>query len=287
MEKVTTGDKLRIGEIRYANCTPVYSTLKAGFDCGPYEFVTGEPSLLNAMLARGEVDVSASSSIEYARHADEYLVIPDLSISSSGEVKSVLLLSRMPVEELSGKKILTSSKSQTSVGLLKVLCKLRYGVFPRFETGSCLECFQEGLLPDGCLAIGDEALKLAASGLFAHVLDLGATWLEWTGLPFVFAVWVLRKKVVAEKNGLLRQGLEALLSSKRWGLGNIGRICEAAAASGLMRVGQFEQYYRCLRYDFDEPEQRGLELFYSSLHQAGELERVPPLDIYTPLASVA
>ncbi len=278
---------LRLGRINFLNVLPIYYALEAGILTNPFEIVPGDPSRLNALCANGGLDISPVSSIEYGRRADLYHIVPDLSISSSGEVKSVLLLSRMPVEELSGKKILTSSKSQTSVGLLKVLCKLRYGVFPRFETGSCLECFQEGLLPDGCLAIGDEALKLAASGLFAHVLDLGATWLEWTGLPFVFAVWVLRKKVVAEKNGLLRQGLEALLSSKRWGLGNIGRICEAAAASGLMRVGQFEQYYRCLRYDFDEPEQRGLELFYSSLHQAGELERVPPLDIYTPLASVA
>lgn len=279
--------RLRLGRIDFLNVLPIYHALEAGIVANPFEIVPGDPSRLNELCATGGLDMSPVSSIEYARRADLYHIVPELSISSEGEVKSVLLLSRMPVEELTGKRVLTSSKSQTSVGLLKVLCRLRYGVEPSFETGSCLTCFSGAELPDACLAIGDEALRLAASGLFAHVLDLGTDWLEWTGLPFVFAVWVLRKEVVAQKSGQLPRATQALISSKRWGLANIGRICELAASTGLMTVRQFEEYYRCLRYDFNDRERRGLELFYSCLFRAGELERVPPLDIYTPLASVA
>lgn len=277
--------RLRLGRIDFLNVLPIYYALEAGIVANPCELVPGDPSRLNELCASGGLDISPVSSIEYARRADLYHIVPELSISSVGEVKSVLLLSRMPVERLDGRKILLSAKSQTSVGLLKALCKLRYGVEPRFETGSCLECFLESTLPDACLAIGDEALRLAASGLYANVLDLGAAWLEWTGLPFVFAVWVLRKEVVAEKNAQLPPAIEALLASKRWGLANIGRICKLAAETGLMQVSQFEEYYRCLKYDFNEPERKGLEMFYSFLFQAGELDRVPPLDIYTPLGA--
>ncbi len=279
--------RLKLGRINFLNVLPIYYPLEAGVIANPFEIVAGDPCRLNALCANGGLDISPVSSIEYGRRAELYHIAPELSISSAGEVKSVLLLSRVPVEHLTGKKVLTSSKSQTSVGLLKVLCRLRYGVHPRFETGSCLQCFSEAALPEGCLAIGDEALQLAASGLYPYVLDLGAAWFEWTGLPFVFAVWVLRRDVVAGKNAQLRDAIAALLCAKRWGLSNISKICEVAAAGGLMRLNQFEQYYRCLKYDFNEPERRGLELFYSCLFKAGELDRAPQIDIYTPLASVA
>ena len=279
--------RLRLGRIDFLNVLPIYHALEAGITENPFEIIAGDPSRLNELCAGGGLDISPVSSIEYARRADLYHIVPELSISSVGEVKSVLLLSRMPVEELTGKNILLSSKSQTSVGLLKALCKLRYGVAPTFLTGSCLDCFSEAARPDACLAIGDEALRLAASGLYPHVLDLGTAWLQWTGLPFVFAVWVLRKAVVARDDGQLPHAIEALLASKRWGLANVATISKLAAKTGLMEAREFEEYYRCLKYDLNEPERRGLELFYSSLFEAGELDRVPPLDIYTPLASVA
>ncbi|MDR3566879.1 MAG: menaquinone biosynthesis protein [Syntrophobacteraceae bacterium] len=274
---------LRLGRIDFLNVLPIYHALEAGMVENPFEIIAGDPARLNDLCAGAELDISPVSSIEYARRAELYQIVPEISISSAGEVKSVLLLSRMPVEGLTGKRVLLSSKSQTSVGLLKVLC-MRYGVTPKFETGSCLECFVESERPDACLAIGDEALRLAASGLYPHVLDLGAAWLKWTGLPFVFAVWVVRRDVVRDKSAQLPRAIEALLSSKRWGLANISRICEVAAQTGLMQAREFEEYYRCLQYELNEPEKRGLELFYTSLVEAGELDRVAALDMYTPFA---
>ena len=279
--------KLRLGKIDFLNVLPIYYPLEAGIIANPFAIVPGVPSELNELCANGALDISPVSSIEYARRAGLYYIVPDLSISSAGEVKSVLLLSRMPIGRLSGKIVLASSKSHTSVGLLKVLCRLRYGVEPRFETGACSDYLSGSEPPDACLAIGDEALWLGRSGLFPHVLDLGAAWFEWTGLPFVFAVWVVRKETVTEKNGQLPDAIEALLSSKRWGRANIGRICEQAARTGLLEIPELEEYYRCLRFDLNEGERKGLELFYSRLFQAGELEGVPRLETYTPLASVA
>jgi chorismate dehydratase len=103
----------------------------------------------------------------------------------------------------------------------------------------------------------------------------------------VFAVWVIRKDTVTEKNGQLPDAVEALLSSKRWGLANIGRICEQAARTGLLDIPELHEYYRCLRFDLNEGERSGLSLFYSLLFQAGELEGVPRLETFTQLASVA
>ncbi len=279
--------KLRLGRIDFLNVLPVYYPLEAGIVANPFEIIRGVPSILNKLAADGALDISPVSSIEYARRAELYYIVPDLSISSAGEVKSVLLLSRTPIDRLSGKTVLASSQSHTSVGLLKVLCKLRYRVEPRFETGGCSERINGHELPEACLAIGDEALRLGRSGLFPYLLDLGTAWFEWTGLPFVFAVWVIRKEIVARKNAQLQGAVDALLSSKRWGGANIRRICEQAAGSGLLEIPELEEYYRCLHFDLQERERRGLELFYSHLFQAGELERAPRLDIYTPLASVA
>jgi len=279
--------KLRLGRINFLNVLPIYYPMEAGMTANPFTIVPGVPSELNELCAGGALDISPVSSIEYARRAGLYYIVPDLSISSTGEVRSVLLLSRMPIERLSGKMVLASSKSHTSIALLKVLCRLRYGVDLRFETGDCSDYLAGSELPDACLTIGDEALRLGRSGLFSYALDLGTAWFEWTGLPFVFAVWVIRKETVTEKNGQIENAIEALLSAKRWGRANIGIICEQAARAGVLTIPELDEYYRCLRFDLNERELNGLKLFYSFLFQTGELEGVPQLDTYTSLASVA
>lgn len=279
--------KLNLGRIEYLNVFPIYYPLENGIIPNPFNIIRGVPSYLNGLAAKGELDMSPVSSIEYARNAPLYYIVPDLSISSFGKVQSVLLLSRAPVDQLSGKKVLVSSHSHTSVGLLRILSRMRYNVELEFETSAFPTGGARNELPDAFLAIGDEALRLGGSGIYPEVLDLGAAWYDWTGLPFVFAVWVVRKKAVEEKNGQLGLALEALLASKKWGCSNIERICEAAVGAGVLNIAQLREYYRCLRYDLNDKERAGLELFYSCLAQIGELERAPRPEVYRPLASVA
>lgn len=283
-----SGTKLNLGRIGFLNVLPIYYPLENGIVSHPFEIVAGVPSYLNGLVAKGELDISPVSSIEYARRAGRYYIVPDLSISSFGEVRSVLLLSRYPVEQLSGKKILVSTHSHTSIGLLKILCKLRYGIEPVFESGTFSDRTEQDGEPDACLTIGDEALRLNRIHIYPHVLDMGQAWYDWTGLPFVFAVWVVRKKAVAQKNGEIDAAVEALIASKRWGCSNMERICEHAARSGVLEIEAMREYYRCLQYDLNENERKGLELFYSYLHRIGELPRAPRLEVYTSsLASVA
>ncbi|MHC1727332.1 MAG: menaquinone biosynthetic enzyme MqnA/MqnD family protein [Syntrophobacteraceae bacterium] len=277
---------LRLGRIGFLNVLPVYFPLESGTISHPFTIIPGVPSHLNELAAKGMLDMSPVSSIEYARHAGLYHIVPDLSISSYGEVKSVLLLSRLPIDRLTGTRVPVSSQSHTSVGLLKILCRLRFGVDPIFETGSFAE-YKSGESPQAFLAIGDEALRLRRSGLYPYVLDLGAAWFDWTGLPFVYALWVISKKTIEERNGQVATAVEALLASKRWGLSHRSVICREAARAGLLGIEELEEYYHCLRYDLNEREKRGLELFFSYLLEIGELEQTPRLDVFTPLASVA
>ena len=110
-----------LGKIGYLNVLPIYEPLEAGRV--PHRFVirSGPPSTLNELMRRGELDLSACSSIEYARNPADYLLVPDLAIGSRGPVQSVQLLSRVPLARLDGERVLISSHTHTSAALLMLL----------------------------------------------------------------------------------------------------------------------------------------------------------------------
>src|ERR1041384_2342337 len=123
---------MRLGRIGYINCYPVYAGLDRGAVHVPADLVTGTPAELNDLLTAGELDVSVISAVEYARHAKDLVLLPDLAISCDGPVRSVLLFSRRPVAELNGCTVLLSASSRTSVALLELLCRERWHIAPRF-----------------------------------------------------------------------------------------------------------------------------------------------------------
>src|SRR5438309_8265267 len=123
---------MRLGRIGYINCYPVYGAIDRGEVKLPAELVTGTPAELNDLLVAGELDVSVISAVEYARHAKELVLLPDLAISCDGPVRSVALLSRQTVGELDGRTVLLSASSRSSVALLDVLCRDVWKVRPNF-----------------------------------------------------------------------------------------------------------------------------------------------------------
>lgn len=271
--------KLKIGEIKYANCTPVYTSLKENFDCSGYEFIEGEPSELNALLAKGEIDVSSSSSIEYARHWDEYLIIPDISISSTGDVGSILLFSKSPVEDLGGARIAVSAASATSAVMLKALLRFRYGKEALFSAIKP----DLGLMLGGhaaALLIGDEALregKKAAAGTGLYVYDLGRLWQEYAGLPFVYALWMVRKDSAAQMPELCGRLKVNLRAAREMAAGSFDSIALRAPESAWMGAEGLAAYWKAMSYRLGPEHQRGLMLFLELAERLGEAPLPPTL----------
>jgi len=268
---------LRVGRIPYINCYPVYGGIDRGVVTLDAELVDGIPSRLNRLMARGALDISVISAVEYARDAARYLLLPDLAISCDGPVRSVMLFSRVPAANLSGRRVLVTRSSMTSVVLLELLFENVWGARPTFVPADAeIADLARGEQPehDARLIIGDAALLLSsgASALarqYPYAYDLGAEWKQWTGLPFVFAVWVALRTTPVEHSLALHA---QLIRSRDWGLANLPELADqASAATGVSRPAALE-YLSGLDYGLRYEHLAGLTTFFGKLAASG---RVP------------
>lgn len=260
---------MKLGRITYINGAPVYGAIDRGLVPVPAEVVTGTPAELNDALADGRLDVSVISAVEYARHARDLVLLPDLAISCDGPVRSVALFSRVPAGRLDGAAVRVAAASRTSVALLELLCGEVWRVRPR-----CTPVPAEaddlgalaGLPHEAVLVIGDAALLLAARGAYPYRYDLGEEWKRWTGLPFVFAVWAARREAPAAP---VRAVHAALLASRAWGLAHLdGLAAEAAHATGVA-AAECHRYLGGLDYALGAGHQAGLTDFFRRLAARG------------------
>jgi chorismate dehydratase len=269
---------MRVGRIPYINCYPVYGAIDAGVVPLDAELVTGVPSALNTQMARGQLDVSVVSAIEYARASERYVLLPDLAISCDGPVRSVLLLSKIPAPELGQRKVMVSRSSMTSVALLELLFENVWHAHPAFAPGDAeltdVARFAEDP-HDARLVIGDAALVLGAqrSALgaprYPFVYDLGFEWKRWTGLPFVFAVWVAQRSTSVDRALAVHA---TLIESRAWGLQHLDQLAERAALSSGVDTGACREYLSGLDYGLSYPHLAGLTNFFNRLVEVG---RVP------------
>ncbi len=269
--------KVRMGQISFANCRPVYYGLSNGLRPPWLDLTPAPPTVLNGMLSNSELDISPVSSVAYARHADDWLIIPSLSIASRGEVLSVILVSTLPLGCLGGKKVITTTDSETSVELLK-LCLEREGAKPVFERRMVRDTANLGRDAAAALLIGDPALRRRPLDVLGQrVTDLGLYWHDWTGLPFVYAVWAVRR-AFAEKNRELVQEAAALLkSSLSQGITHLDTIVRSASLGLKMEKSFLSAYFRHLHYQLNQEEVAGLSSFFDRLHDGGILpQRVNP-----------
>lgn len=269
---------LRLGKISYLNVLPIYHPLETGLIDNSFEIVSGPPSKLNTLMDAGELDISAASSIEYARHPEKYLLVPNVAIGSRGPVQSVLLLSRFPVDQLEGKTILVSSQTHTSAALLKVLLTELWKVRPSFVTGDATNLLKSGEKPDAILAIGDEALNLRFHPTFPHRIDLGEAWRELTGLPFIFGVWIIQRTSFEQDPSTITEGCKKLVEARQWGEDNIHDICLLASESSCLNDTEMCSYFDGLVYEFGDMELQGLTEYCHYLKRNGMLESIPPMD---------
>jgi chorismate dehydratase len=262
---------LRLGRVRYINCEPVYYAIEHGLvpaDCTVFD---GTPAELNERLRAGELDVSVVSAMEAALRPERYLLLPDLAIACDGPVESVLLASQVPIPELDRRAVALTRHSLTSVYLVRLLLDKAYTIRPNFLGEA------QAAPPVARLMIGDEALMQGPS--YPHRLDLGEGWKTFTGLPFVFAVWAVRREVWAGRADEVRRLHAALLASKTATRDHP----EAMVALARLRTGLPEaacrRYLReRLSFDLTPRHVEGLITFLRLLTDAGMLPAQPSLE---------
>ena len=259
---------MRIGRIGYINCAPVYGAIDRGVVSLPAggELVTGTPAELNDLLVAGELDISVISAIEYARHAKDLVMLPELAISCDGPVRSVALFSKKPVTDLANRTVLLSASSRTSVALLELLCRDVWKIKPKFAEAraEAQDLAALASLPhEAVLVIGDAALQLAAGRTYPHRYDLGDEWKRWTGKPFVFAVWAARRSADA---AAMQRGHRTLLQSRAWGLAHLDELAAEAASITHLPVAACREYLSGLDYAFTDRHRSALNDF---LRRAG------------------
>jgi chorismate dehydratase len=270
--------KARLGRIAYLNVLPIYFALEHLFSENGFHLVRGTPAELNASMRRGDVDLGSISALEYGRAWRDYLLLPDLSISSKGAVGSVLLFSRMPFARLDGRPIRVSAASASGAALVKVLLTELFGVAPHYHRGQLAGAPLQDYA--GVMAIGDEALRLKAAGIMPFELDLGEAWQELTGLPFVFGVWAVRRDFAGAEPAATAALHRLLLRSRDWGLGSLAELSRIAAAPFGMTPGQILAYFRQLNYSLDPEHEEGLATFFHYLYNLGELAEEPRLEYF-------
>jgi chorismate dehydratase len=268
---------IRLGRIGYLNVLPLHYPLEQGILKGGFELVSGPPATLNTLMDQGRLDLSGCSCIEYARHPDKYLIVPDLAIGSRGPVQSVLLLCRTRPENLDGKTILVSAQTHTSAALVDLLLRRHIGVTPRYETGDATAILKNGERPEAILCIGDEALNLRRHPDYPQRMDLGESWREWTGMPFIFGLWIASREAVQRRRPEVVAGARLLIEAKKWGQRHLDRISAVAAQDSILTETEMRSYFAGLVYDLGDGELAGLRLFYERLAEAGVIPAPPEL----------
>jgi chorismate dehydratase len=262
---------LRLGHITYSNCFPVHARLIDQPRPGDPLLIPGVPSELNRLLDTGEIDVAPCSSIEYARHADRYRILPDLVIGADGPVRSILLLSDRDPESLDGELVGLPSASATSVVLLKILLKERWASAPRFFWFDQARDDPFAMGAAAALFIGDVAMRQGLHADRAVRLDLGFEWREHTGLPFAFAVWQAAGWDDEELGALHR----LLVESRDFAAENRAVLAAKYALQFGMAPRALLDYWAGLTFHLDERMVRGLEAFYALAARIGEIPDAP------------
>lgn len=267
----------RVGHIQFLNCLPIYWGLMRSGALIDVDLHKDSPDRLSAALVAGDLDIGPISHVEYLRHADELLLLPDLAVGSDGPVLSVNVVSIRPLAELDGGRVALGSTSRTGVLLAQLLLGERYGVRPEYFR--CPPDLTQMLLEaDAGVLIGDVALRALyeAPRRGLEVTDLGQAWREWTGLPMVFAVWAVRRDFAAAHPGLVKEVHEAFLRSRDLCLAELDQVAEAAARWEPFDAATLASYFRVLDFSLGDRQVAGLREFARRAAALGEAPALPP-----------
>ncbi len=252
-----------MGHIQFLNCLPLYWGLARTGTLLDLDLSKDTPEKLSEQLIRGELDIAPVTLVEFLRAADDLVAFPDLAVGCDGPVMSCVIVTQKPLEQLDGARIALGSTSRTSVRLAQLLLAEKIGVRPDYYT-----CPPDlGLMmqeADAAVLIGDAALRANLHdgprlGLEVH--DLGQMWKDWTGLPFVFAVWATRRDYLEREPLVVQKVHEAFLASRDLSLEEVGKVAEQAARWETFTEPVLERYFTTLDFRFGPDQLRGVTEF--------------------------
>jgi chorismate dehydratase len=276
-ERTANLPKLRISIVQYLNTAPLVWGFTNGPLRGKYELSFTVPSLCAEALRSRAADIAIIPAIEYQRMGD-LVILPDMAIASQNQVRSLLIISKMPIEE--ARSIALDSSSRSTQALTKILCHRWWKIAPEFlETPPDAVAMLHGA--DAALLIGDPALRLSieiqdsakrgaageqvSSGNDAgipdagtvHVYDVVEEWRKMTNLPAVLAVWAARSEVVNA------EVIEDFQTSRDFGLQNVEEISQRAARDLHLPAGELKRYLtENIDFRLGEENLRGLTAYF-------------------------
>ena len=285
--------KLRISIVQYLNTAPLVWSFTNGPLRGKYDLSFTVPSQCAEQLRAGNADVAIIPAIEYQR-IDDLVILPDMAIASKKQVRSLLIISKKPIEQV--KSFALDGSSRSTQALSRILCAERWKVAPQFfEAPPDLSAMLKQA--DAALLIGDPALRIAVgmereswpgaegqticqaatlgitSSELLYVYDVVGEWRTLTGLPAVLAVWAARRDVASPEVAT------DFLASRDFGLSRISEICFDAARELELPQPALESYLRHnIDFSLDGENRRGLELYFAHAAKLGLLPQAKPLE---------
>ena len=285
--------KLRISIVQYLNTAPLVWGFTNGPLRGKYDLSFTVPSQCAEELRSGTADVAITPAIEYQR-IDDLVILPDMAIASKKQVRSLLIIAKKPIEQVTSFALDGSSRSTQT--LTRILCAEKWKIAPEFfeappDLGAMLE------QADATLLIGDPALRIAVgieqdsrlgaqgqklchaatlgitSSEFLYVYDVVGEWRSLTGLPAVLAVWAARRDIATPDVAA------DFLASRDFGLSRIPEICFDGARDLELPARVLESYLRHnIDYSLDVENRRGLELYFAHAAKVGLIPQAKPLE---------
>jgi chorismate dehydratase len=262
--------KLRVGIVNFLNSKPLAWGFLKGHHADLFAPSYHPPALVARMLGQGNLDIGLIPSIEVQR-IPNLRVLPDMCVGAKREVRSVVLVSRGPVEDI--RRVALDLNSRTSSTLVRILLRERWGLDPEYlhERPDPERMLSEA---DAALIIGDPALRLDREKY--HVIDLAAEWNTLTGLPFVFAVWAVRPEVEIPDLPFYFK------SSLRYGLSSLDTLVREAAAELGLDTSEVRTYLtENLHFFLRTEEIEGLEEFYRRAHSHGLILEPRPIEFWS------
>jgi chorismate dehydratase len=287
--------KLRISIVEYLNTAPLVWGFTEGPLAGKYDLSFTVPSQCAEALRRGDVDVAIIPAIEYQR-IDNLVVLPGMAVAAKGEVRSILVVSKRPIDM--AKKIALDSSSRSSAALVRLLATELWQIQPEFIEAppDPPEMLKQA---DAALVIGDPALRIALKMEALNskvpsdeaccqgdiedmpvpgyetifVYDVAYQWEKMTGKPCVLAVWAGRREVITP------EVVADFQASKRYGLDRVREIAEAASIKLDLPPRALERYLTDnIDFDLTEENLAGLRLYYEKAAAAGLIPRNRPVE---------